>query len=103
MPSMQYDVLASAPVTSDGAVENQAGDALPRVRIKSLYGTLDTAGTVVLYDGGSNTASKLISVPVPAATVQGTFWLPMPGEGILAENGIYAELGGAESLVVIYG
>jgi hypothetical protein len=102
---MQYDVFASAPLTSSGQLqEASATDDLARVRIKTIYGTCGgSAGTVALYDGTSNTASLLITVEVPDDTAQGTFWLPLPGEGILASNGVYAEVVNAASIMIIYG
>lgn len=103
MPSMQYDVLASKPVTASGSLKDQNNNNLGRVRIKSIYGVSNTAGSVVFHDGTANTAPVLITVNVPAKADSGTFWLPMPGEGILAENAIYAEVTGAASVMIIYG
>ena len=102
---MQYDVFASAPLTASGQVEEASGtNSLQRVRIKSIYGTCgSSAGTVVFYDGTANTAPVLITVEVPDDTAQGTYWLPMPGEGILASNGVYGELTNVASTMIIYG
>jgi hypothetical protein len=102
---MQYDVFASAPVTSDGQLEDASGaNVLSRLRIKTIYGTCGgSPGTVSFYDGADNSAPLLITVEVPDDTAQGTFWLPMPGEGILAANGVYAELVNAASVMIIYG
>lgn len=103
MPSMQYDVLASKPLTSSGQVKDQNDNNLGRVRIKSIYGVSNTAGSVIFYDGTANTAPVLITMNAPAKADSGTFWLPMPGEGILAENAVYAEISGAASVMIIYG
>lgn len=101
---MQYDVLSSAVISADGPLQEiTATDDLGRIRIKAVFGTLDQAGTVMFYDGVANTDPKILEIPIPDATAQGTFWLPLPGEGVLAENGVYVELGGADSLVVMYG
>ena len=102
---MQYDVFASAPLTSDGQIEEASGStALGRTRIKTIYGTCGaSAGTVTLYNGTANTAPILITVEVPDDTAQGTFWLPLTGEGILAQDGVYAELDNAASVMIIYG
>jgi hypothetical protein len=102
---MQYDVFASAPVTSDGQLEDASGaNVLSRLRIKTIYGTCGTdPGTVTLYDGGSNSSPVLITMEVPNDTAQGTYWLPMPGEGILAADGVYAELVNVASVMIIYG
>jgi hypothetical protein len=103
MPSMQYDVLASKPLTETGQLKDQNNNNIGRARIKSIYGVSNTAGTVVFYDGTANTAPVLITVNTPAKADSGTFWLPMPGEGILAETAIYGEVTGPASVMVIYG
>lgn len=102
---MQYDVFASAPLTSSGQVqEASATDDLARVRIKTIYGTCGaSAGSVAFHDGTSNSAPLLITVEVPDDTVQGTYFLPLPGEGILATNGVWAEITNAASVIIIYG
>ena len=101
--AMQYDVKASKPLTANGQVKDQNNNNLGRVRIKSIYGVANTAGSVVFYDGTANTAPVLITMNAPAKADSGTFWLPMPGEGILAENAVYAEVSGPASVMVIYG
>jgi hypothetical protein len=102
---MQYDVFASAPLTSDGQIEEASGTtALGRTRIKTIYGTCGgSPGTVTLYNGTSNAGPILITMEVPDDTAQGTYWLPMPGEGILASDGVYGELVNATSVMIIYG
>lgn len=102
---MQYDVFASAPLTADGQFEEvTATTALGRVRIKTIYGISGTsAGSVSLYNGAANTAPLLITVNTPTAANSGTFWLPLPGEGILASDGVYATVVNAASVMIIYG
>lgn len=102
---MQYDVFSSAPRTSDGQIQNAAGSAdLGRLRIKTIYGLSGTsAGSVKFYNGTSATDPILITVDTPAAANSGTYWLPLPGEGILAENGVYVDLTNAASVMIIYG
>lgn len=102
---MQYDVYSSVPRTSDGQMQNAAGSAsLGRVRIKTIYGLSgSTAGSVKLYNGTSASDPILITVDTPAAANSGTYWLPMPGEGILAENGVYVDITNAASVMIIYG
>lgn len=103
--AIQYDVFASAPLSSSGQIQDASATYdLERVRIKSIYGTCGgSPGTVAFHDGDSNSAPVLITVEVPDDTVQGTYWLPMPGEGILAVNGVYAEVTNAASVMIIYG
>jgi len=101
---MQYDVKASKPITASGQIKDQGNNDLGRVRIKTIYGISgNAAGSVVFYDGTSNTAPVLITVNAPAKADSGTFWLPLPGEGILAENAVYGEVTNAASVMVIYG
>ena len=102
--AMQYDVKASKPVTASGALKDQADNNLGRVRIKTIYGISNTnAGSVVLHDGADDTAPVLITLNTPAKADSGTFWLSLPGEGILAENGVYAKVTATASVMVIYG
>lgn len=102
---MQTDVFASAPLTTSGQFEDASEtNALTRVRVKTIYGTCDTTvGTVVLYDSTDTSGSVIITVNVPDNTAQGTYWLPLPGEGILAQNGVYADITGVASVMIIYG
>ena len=103
--AIQYDVFASAPLTSSGQVEEITGtNALGRTRIKTIYGVSgSSAGSVSFYNGTSNAAPLLITVNTPTAGNSGTFWLPMPGEGILAQDGVYAEITKAASVMIMYG
>jgi hypothetical protein len=101
--AMQYDVLASKPLTATGQVKDQNNNNLSRVRIKTIYGVSNTAGTVVFYDGTANTAPVLMTINTPAKADSGTFWLPLPGEGILAETAVYAEVTGPASVMIVYG
>jgi hypothetical protein len=44
-----------------------------------------------------------MTISTPAASNQGTYWILMPGEGVLADNGLYAALTNVDSAMVIYG
>jgi hypothetical protein len=101
--AMQYDVFASKPLTASGKVQDQNSNDLNRVRIKTVYGVSNTAGSVIFYDGTDNTGPVLMTLNTPAKADSGTFWLPLPGEGILAQDGVYAAISGAASVMVIYG
>jgi hypothetical protein len=102
--AMQYDVRASIPLTASGQVKNQSGNNLDRVRIKTIYGISNTSiGSVVLHDGEDDSAPILITIDTPAKADDGTFWLPLPGEGILAKNGVYADITNVTSVMIIYG
>jgi hypothetical protein len=102
--TMQTDVLVSQPLGSTNTFKDQAGSAIGRCRIKAIYGTSGaSAGTVVVYDGSANTDPCLMTISTPAASNQGTYWLLMPGEGVLARTGLYAVLTNVDSAMVIYG
>lgn len=103
MASMQYDVLASQPRTTDGQMQDQNGNNLGRCRIKAVYGVSGAlAGSVVFKDGGAS-GNTLMTMNSPTASASGTFWLPMPGEGILVETSLYVDLTDVASIMVIYG
>jgi hypothetical protein len=104
MPSMQYDVLAAKELTSSGKLQDQHSRDLGRIRIKGIYGISGGAvGSVVFHDGATTAGKILMVLPTPEDTNSGTFWLPLPGEGILAENGVYVDITDVASVVVIYG
>jgi len=103
MASMQYDVLASQPRTTSGQMQDQGSNNLGRCRIKAVYGVSGaSAGSVVFKDGGSG-GTTLMTLNTPTAVDQGTFWLLMPGEGILVETNLYATLTNVGSVMVFYG
>ena len=102
--TMQTDVLVSQPLGASNTFKNQAGGAIGRCRIKAIYGTSGSAaGTVVIYDGTSTAGPCLMTISTPSAADQGTFWLLMPGEGVLAQTGLYAVLTNVDSAMVVYG
>lgn len=101
---MQYDVLLTQPLGTTNTFKTQSGAVLTRCRIKAIYGTsAAAAGTVVLYDGTNNTGSVIGTISTPTAASAGTFYLLLPGEGILVETGIYAVLTNVDSVMVVYG
>jgi len=58
--SMQTDVQASAVLTADGQLLDQAGGTITRARIKSIYIVPSgTAGSVVFKDGGASGTTRL--------------------------------------------
>ena len=102
--TMQTDVLVSQPLGTSNTLKAQNGDLVRRCRIKAIYGTSAiAAGTATIYDGASTAGTVLMTVSTPTAGNQGTFWLLMPGEGVLAKNGIYIALTNVDSIMIIYG
>jgi len=94
--TMQTDVKAAHTNTSAALVSG-------RCRLKQItFNSNGTAGTIILYDNASAASgsvlwqfdfgANVVSVPVL-----------LPGEGILAINGIYAALTNANSCTVCYG
>lgn len=101
---MQSDVLLTQPLGSSNTFKTQSGAVLGRCRIKAIYGTAAAlAGTVVLYDGSSSSGSPIGTISTPTAANQGTYYLLLPGEGILAKNGVYATITNVDSAMLIYG
>lgn len=99
---MQTDVLASAVLTADGQVNDQAATALGRTRVKGIYIVPSgTAGSVVLKDGGSGGTTR-ITVNTVASATQPTYLL-LPGEGILFQTNVYADVTSIGSVMVFYG
>lgn len=101
MASMQYDVLASKPLASDGQFKDQNDNNILRSRIKAVYIVPSgTAGSIVFKDGGSSGTTRLT---LNTTTDTGIVHMWMPGEGILFDTNIYGDLTNITSVVVIYG
>lgn len=93
--AMQYDVK-SAYRTSDGAL------VAYRTRIKGILVNVATAGTAaILYDNAS-AASGDVLVTLSTA-IAGSYYILVPGEGQLAENGVFLDINGAAAVTVFYG
>ena len=99
---MQTDILASAVTTSTGVVNDQAGNAIGRARIKGVYIIPDAAaGSVVLRNGSG---SGYVCATIGTMTGQTSpAYVLLPGEGILARDGIHATITDVISVVVFYG
>lgn len=101
---MQTDVLLTQPLGTSNTFKTQSGSVLGGCRIKAIYGTSGAAaGTVVLYDGSNTSGKPIGTVSTPTAANQGTFYLLLPGEGILARTGVYGALTNVDSVMLIYG
>lgn len=102
--AMQTDVLLTQPLGSSNTFKTQSGAVLGRCRIKAIYGTAAAlAGTLVLYDGASDAGSPIGTISTPTAANAGTYYILLPGEGILVETGVYAALTNVDSAMLIYG
>ena len=101
---MQTDVLLTQPLGASNTFKTQSGAVLGPCRIKAIYGTSAAlAGTVVLYDGASAAGSPIGTISTPTAANEGTYYMLLPGEGLLARTGVYATITNVDSVMVIYG
>jgi hypothetical protein len=103
MPTMQYDVLATKPLTATGNFLDQNNNPIQRARIKTIYSINGTnAGSVVIREGGAS-GKILITVNTAASGTAGYTIIPMPGEGILCESGLHGTVSDTTSMTLIYG
>jgi hypothetical protein len=94
--AMQFDVK-SAYTASDAAMVPY------RTRIKGIYYSVATAGSnpVIMYDNASaGTGTELLKA---SCAVAGSHNVIIPGEGILAVNGVFCDTGNAAAVTLIYG
>ena len=94
--SMQYDVK-SAHASVAGSLYGS------RVRLKGfvIVPTVSTAATVTFKDG-SATGDTLCEIDLPSNTNPIPFYVAIPQEGILFQNGIYMALSAALTGVTIF-
>lgn len=92
---MQTDVKAKY-LEADGAIF--AG----RARLKGLTVAVSSAGAALaVYDNASAASGTKVIEVSTAAT--GVFNVLIPGEGILADNGLYLDINGAAGVTAYYG
>ena len=102
--SMQTDVLLTQPLGTSNTFKTQSGAVLAGCRIKAIYGTSAlAAGSVLLFDGTDATGKVIGTISTPTAANQGTYYLLLPGEGILVRTGVYATITNVDSVMLIYG
>ena len=94
---MQYDVKAVHTNSSASIVGYRT-----RVKGFSICATASTAGTLQLKDGGSGGA-VLLEVDIPSNSNPNSFYMLIPGEGIVFQQSVYAGLTGIASVTVYYG
>jgi hypothetical protein len=95
--TMQYDVK-STHLNASGSIY------AARARIKgfSICATASTAGTLLLKDGGSS-GTTMIEIDIPSNSNPNSFYVAVPGEGVLCQTNIYATLTNIASVTVFYG
>ena len=102
MATMQYDVLATQPLTSTGNFLDQNSNAIGRARVKTIYAVNGgDAGSVVIRNG--STGKILMTVNTAASGTAGYTIIPLPGEGILADNALHGTVTDTTSITLIYG
>lgn len=95
--SMQYDVK-STHLNASGSIYA----ARARVKGFSICATASTAGTLLLKDGGSG-GTTLIEIDIPSNSNPNSFYVLVPGEGVLFSTNIYGTLTNIASVTVFYG
>ena len=102
---MQTDILASRPRTSsdgDGQMLTQAAETILRARIKAILIVPTTgAGSVAFRDGGVSGPIRATVNTMAAMTCPQ--YMLLPGEGLLFQTDIYADLTDVVSVTVFYG
>jgi len=103
MPTMQYDVLATKPLTATGNFLDQNNNAIQRARVKTIYAINGaSAGSVVIREGGAS-GDIIMTLNTAASGTAGYTIIPLPGEGILCESGLHGTVTDTTSITLIYG
>ena len=97
MASMQTDVK-STHLNASGVISS----ARNRIKGISICANAASAGTLILKDGGS-TGTAVIELDIPANTNPNSFYIHVPGEGVLCQTSIYATMTNLASVTVFYG
>ena len=75
-----------------------------RARVKgfSICANAGSAGTLILRDGGSG-GTNMIEIDIPGNSNPNSFYISVPGEGVLFSTNIYATMTNLASITVFYG
>jgi hypothetical protein len=95
---MQQTDVKSTRLNASGSVF--AGRA--RIKGIAICATASTTGVLVLRDGGSGGAVA-IELDIPPNSNPNSFYVSVPGEGVLCATNIYASITGLASVTVFYG
>lgn len=100
---MQTDVKATAALTATGSFTTaDASNITFRTRIKAIYAVCGaSAGSVTITDGSGG--ETLFVMNTPAVANCGYIYIILPGEGILAERGLYGTVSNTASTIIFYG
>ena len=102
--AMQTDVKVTKPLAATGLFKTQTdADVTFRTRVKGIYVVNGaSAGSVVVRDG-SGSGSILFTINTSATADTGDFFIPVPGQGVLAENGLHGTVTNTASITIFYG
>jgi hypothetical protein len=95
--TMQYDVKATHRNSSGSVFGSRA-----RIKGFSICANAGAAGTLLLKDGGSG-GTTVIEIDIPANSNPNSFYVSVPGEGVLCLTNIYATMTNLASVTVFYG
>jgi hypothetical protein len=95
--TMQYDVKSTHRNSSGSIFGSRA-----RIKGFSICATASLAGSLLLKDGGSG-GTTVIEVDIPSNSNPNSFYISVPGEGVLCSTDIYASLTNIASVTVFYG
>jgi hypothetical protein len=96
--TFQYDVKSAFTANSTAQLVSY------RTRLKNvIFVGNGSAGSVILYDTASNSATGNVLWQGKTSTGVQPFQVIVPGEGILAQNGIYVSTANINSLTICYG
>lgn len=101
--AMQTDVKVTKPLTATGVFKTQTDANVSfRTRVKGIYiQNGASAGSVVVSDGQGG--SVLFTLETSASADTGDFYIPVPDQGVLAENGLYGTVTNTASITIFYG
>lgn len=101
--AMQTDVKVTKPLTATGVFKTQTDANVSfRVRVKGIYVKNGaSAGSVVVSDGQGG--DVLFTLETSPSADTGDFYIPVPDQGVLAENGLYGTVTNTASITIFYG
>ena len=75
-----------------------------RARIKgiAICASASLLGTLILKDGGSG-GTTAVEIDIPSNSNPNSFYMLIPGEGVLCNTNIYATMTNLASVTVFYG
>jgi hypothetical protein len=101
--AMQTDVKVTKPLAATGMFKTQTNaDVTFRTRVKGIYVKNGaSAGSVIVASGSGGEVLFTLTTSDSADT--GDFYIPVPDQGVLAENGLHGTLTNTASITIFYG